>query len=276
MECFEYIFNLDSISHELQAVSRGNNMAVDAQLAWMDDGAPYSRRFGDRYFSAHDGRAEAREVFLGGNGLPGRWRVMARGEEGEGGGAKERGCAFTIAELGFGTGLNFMETLRLWREYGPAGARLRYAGFEIAPLGREQILRALLPWPDLRELAADILPEPFPPRPGERLLSLPGVDVELELIVGDARETLARWEGVADAFYLDGFAPACNPQMWEEGLMAEVFAHMKPGASFSTYSAAGFARRNLLAAGFEVRRVRGFGRKRERLEGEKPCSYQHA
>jgi tRNA U34 5-methylaminomethyl-2-thiouridine-forming methyltransferase MnmC len=228
-------------------------MSDDAQIAWLEDGAPYSRRFGDRYFSRAGGRAEKREVFLRGNGLPARWA-----------GRRE----FGVAELGFGAGLNFLETLALWRKAAPPGAHLAYAAFELYPLSGAEMARALAPWKELEELAAG-LPGQWPPAPGRKMVF---GNVTLELVTGDARVQVPRWRGMADCWYFDGFSPAKNPQMWEEGLLRAAFARTSPGGTFSTYSAAGLVRRNLQKAGFVVRRVAGFGGKRERLEGERPIS----
>ncbi len=220
-------------------------MTLDADLTWIDDDAPYSKRFEDRYFSREDGRAETQAVFLVGNELADRWQ--------------NTDC-FHIAELGFGTGLNFFETLHQWHKSAPEHAKLTFTSFEQYPLAPEQIGRALAVWPDLGDLASTLLDQ----------LSTTQYqfgNVALNLILGDARTTLPQWSGSADAWYLDGFSPAKNPQLWELDLMHEVFDHTKVGGTFSTYTAAGFVRRNLQQAGFDVRRVQGYGGKRERLQG---------
>ena len=230
------------------------HMKSDADLTWMAGDAPYSRCFGDRYFSSKDGQAETRAVFLAGNGLPERWHDKAH---------------FHIAELGFGTGLNFLETLALWQSRASAQATLTYTSFELYPLMRDEMARALANWPDLAPLAALLLGQ-WP------ATSQQFGNVSLELIKGDARKTLPQWNGTADAWYLDGFSPAKNPQLWEKDLMQNVFDHTSAGGSFSTYTAAGFVRRNLQEAGFTVERMPGHGNKRERLQGQKPvCNSQH-
>jgi len=223
-------------------------METDDDLTWIEGNAPYSKRFEDRYFAREDGRAETRAVFLAGNGLPERWRQTKQ---------------FHIAELGFGTGLNFLETLALWQKQAPPTAHLTFTSFELYPLSRYEIARALLNWPDLCELATPLLNH----WPIEKTLHLG--NVTLELIIGNAGRTLPDWHGTADAWYLDGFSPAKNPQLWEAGLMRSLYEHTDPNGTFSTYTAAGFVRRNLQEAGFTVERVKGFGNKRERLQGIK-------
>ncbi len=238
-------------------------MKTDAQLTWIEGNAPYSKRFEDRYFSREDGRAETREVFLAGNGLPQRWRE-----------AKQ----FHIAELGFGTGLNFLETLALWQKQAPPTSHLTFTSFELYPLSRYEIARALLNWPELSALATPLLDHwpikktrPFAPL---QFAPLQFDNVTLELITGDAGRALPDWPGKADAWYLDGFSPAKNPQLWEADLMHSLYEHTNNNGTFSTYTAAGFVRRNLQQAGFEVQRVKGFGNKRERLQGVKGTDEQ--
>ncbi len=223
-------------------------------LDWKDGCYPVSRRFDDGFFSAHDGRAECRAVFLAGNGLPARWVHTT---------------SFTIAELGFGTGLNFFETVAQWRTHAPRDARLLYVAFELAPLSMDDILRALTPWPDLRATAQE-LPQSWPPAPGWRRFALGAVT--LQMATGDANEMLPSWPGAADAWYLDGFAPAKNPELWTPALLRQVFAKTAPSGTFSTYTATGHVRRSLAAAGFDVQKVPGFAHKRHRLQGVRPSS----
>ncbi len=215
-------------------------------LEWKDGAIPVSRRFDDPYFSLQGGLAETRHVFLAGNDLPAR---LADG--------------FHIAELGFGTGLNMLATLLAWQAKGGAG-RLRFTSFEAFPLSADEIARALHAFPEALAVAGPFL-EAW--RAGEREIALPGLD--LRVIEGDARQTLPAWEGQADAWFLDGFSPAKNPELWADDLMAQVFDHTFPGGSFSTYTAAGHVRRALAAAGFVVERRPGFGSKRHMSCGRK-------
>ncbi|MGF1447730.1 MAG: tRNA (5-methylaminomethyl-2-thiouridine)(34)-methyltransferase MnmD [Pikeienuella sp.] len=224
--------------------------AVDTELDWRDGNVPVSRRYGDLYYSAEDGLAETRYVFLDGNDLAERW------PESEG---------FAIGELGFGTGLGFLAAWERWRGLAAPGAVLRHTSFEIAPLDPAQMARALARWRELSELSAELLSV----WRGGGLLTLPGA--ELQVVVGDARETLPRWAGTADAWFLDGFAPSRNPELWEAPLLTAVFERTNPGGSCATYSAAGQVRRDLAAAGFRVFKRPGFGTKRDMTIGRRPA-----
>ncbi|MDF1856917.1 tRNA (5-methylaminomethyl-2-thiouridine)(34)-methyltransferase MnmD [Pseudooceanicola sp.] len=220
-----------------------------AELTWQEGDVPVSTRFDDPYFSLDNGLDETRHVFLAGNDLPSGFRD-----------------GFHIAELGFGTGLNFLTTLAAWRATGRPG-RLRYSAFEAYPMPAPDVARALSAFPALSAEAMELVAI-WPALLAEGAVALPGVD--LQLIPGDARASLPAWSGVADAWYLDGFAPAKNPELWGEALMAEVFAHTAPGGSAATYTAAGFVRRGLAAAGFTVSRLPGYGRKRHMTRAERP------
>lgn len=219
------------------------------ELEWSHGDVPVSTLFDDPYFSRRDGRAEVAHVFLAGNGLPARWQHC--------------NGAFTIAELGFGTGLNFVETWRTWLETGPPGGRLTFVSFEAYPLPPAAMRRALSAWPDLAPFA-DRLVAAWAETAGQPIQNAAFEGgVELQVVVGSASTTLPAWMGAADAWYLDGFSPAKNPDMWSLDLMRAVAAHTCPGGTFATYSAAGWVRRNLQEAGFEVGKRPGHGGKRE-------------
>jgi tRNA U34 5-methylaminomethyl-2-thiouridine-forming methyltransferase MnmC len=205
---------------------------------------PVSTRFDDPYFSLGGGLAETRHVFLAGNGLPGRFRP-----------------GFHIAELGFGTGLNMLASLMAWRETDPSGP-LRYTSFEAWPMAATDISRALSAFPEVAEVAAEFLAQWAA---GHRQIHLPGL--EADIVIGDAAQMLGPWPGRADAWFLDGFSPAKNPDLWTEALMGQVAAHTGPGGTFATYTAAGFVRRALTGAGFAVERRPGFGHKRHMTAG---------
>lgn len=217
-----------------------------ASLSWRD-GIPVSRRFDDPYFSLQGGLEEARHVFLAGNGLPGRFRP-----------------GFRVLELGFGTGLSFLATLRAHREAGSPGPLL-YTSLEAFPMAPEDRERALAAFPGLAAEAAEVaaaLARPGPWAFGE---------VTLDVLEGDARDTLPAWGGRADAAFLDGFSPARNPEMWEPDLLAAVARRLAPGGTLATYSAAGGVRRALARAGLEVERRPGFGAKRHMTVARRPA-----
>lgn len=203
------------------------------------NGVPVSRRFDDPYFSLQDGLAETRHVFLDGNDLPARFRP-----------------GFHIAELGFGTGLNAIAALIAWRAAGVAGP-LRFTSFEMHPMSAPDMETALSSFPDARAAAEPLLSAWAR---GARQIETPGLI--LHVVEGDARLTLPAWEGSADAWFLDGFAPARNPELWGAALLEEVARHTAPGGTAATYAAAGGVRRALDAAGFDVVRASGYGRKR--------------
>lgn len=208
-------------------------------LSWRDGRVPVSARFDDPYYSLDDGLAETRHVFLSGNGLPGRFAD-----------------GFHIAELGFGTGLNLLAALDAWRAAAIPG-RLRFTSFEAFPLAPADMIRAQSAFPELAGLAAELAP--FWSE-NAREITLP--DLSFTLVEGDARQTLPRWEGQASAWFLDGFSPAKNPELWEPALLDEVARHTAPDGTAATYSAAGGVRRALDAAGLVTTRQPGYGRKR--------------
>jgi len=210
-----------------------------ADLVWRDGDVPVSTRFDDPYFSLEDGLAETRHVFFAGNDLPARFRD-----------------GFHIAELGFGTGLNLLATLAAWRAAEVDG-RLQYTAFEAWPVAHEAMRRAQTRFAELAPVAAELAPFW---QAGAVRINLP--DLCFTLVTGDARQTLSHWDGSADAWFLDGFSPAKNPELWQPELMAEVARHTKVGGTAATYTAAGFVRRGLQAAGFGVTRQPGYGRKR--------------
>lgn len=208
-------------------------------ITWRDGNVPVSTRFDDPFFSLDDGIAETRHVFLTGNDLPARFRD-----------------GFAIAELGFGTGLNLLIAWDAFTSLLP-GATLHFTSFEAFPLSPADMTRAHSAFPTFGN-KRDALAAIWTGAGGR--VDLPGL--RLNVISGDARETLPKWTGRADAWFLDGFAPAKNPELWSPELMAEVALHTADHGTAATYTAAGDVRRGLTAAGFDVQRVKGFGRKR--------------
>lgn len=210
-----------------------------AKLDWRD-GVPIARDFDDPYFSFDDGLAETRHVFLDGNDLPARF-----------------GGDLRIGELGFGTGLNLLVTWDAWVQAGRRG-RLDFTSFEAFPMAQADMATALAHFPTLAGYAARLL-ETWTAGTGRITLD---EGLTMQVIIGDARRTLPDWLGLADAWYLDGFSPAKNPELWEPALLQAVAAHTSAGGTAATYSAAGHIRRALAEAGFTVTRHPGYGRKR--------------
>lgn len=217
------------------------------QIAWREGDVPVSTRFDDPFFSLQDGVAETTHVFLAGNDLPARFQ-----------------SGFHIAELGFGTGLNLLVAWDAWMRSGQEGV-LQFTSFEAFPMHPDDMARAHRAFPDF-DGRRDQLAEKWTGNGG--LIELPGL--QAEIIIGDARRTLPAWKGQADAWFLDGFSPAKNPELWDAMLMGEVAGHTAPGGTAATYTAAGFVRRGLADAGFEVERVPGYGRKRHMTRARLP------
>ena len=211
------------------------------ELTWWEGRVPVSTRFDDPYYNLDNGLAETRHVFLNGNGLPDRFKP-----------------GFQIGELGFGTGLNFLTTVLCWDQSGQDGT-FTFTSFEAFPMAAADMAYALAAFPELTELAQELLEQ----------ITQPEICVGggiLRIIEGDARGTLPEWAGRADAWFLDGFSPAKNPELWEPTLLQAVADHSSPGTTAATYSAAGHVRRALEAAGFAVTRTPGFGRKRHMVQ----------
>lgn len=216
-----------------------------AELSWRAGDVPVSETFDDPYFSLENGLAETQHVFLRGNDLPARFRD-----------------GFHVAELGFGTGLNFLATLQAWEASGQTGC-LRYTSFEAFPMTPADMTKALTAFSG-QGLRIQDLTHVWRAEGGVFRFA-PGVTLEVQ--IGDARRQVAAWTGQADAWFLDGFSPTKNPELWEPALMQHVARTTRPGGHFATYTAAGAVRRGLQDAGFSVERVPGFGRKRHMTRG---------
>ena len=213
-------------------------------LDWRD-GVPVSALFDDPFYSLENGLAETRHVFLSGNDLPARFAP-----------------GFRVAELGFGTGLNLVAAHAAWQAADVSGP-LTVTSFEAFPVKPEEALRALAHFPEAEGLAP-LIAEALA---GSGRIETPTLD--FTLVQGDAREMVPAWDGAADAWFLDGFSPAKNPELWEPALMQAVFDHTAVSGTFATYSAAGAVRRALSDAGFAVNRRPGYGRKRHMSVGVK-------
>lgn len=222
-----------------------------AKLHWRDDSA-ISDRFDDIYFSRSDALAETRHVFLEGNALPERWRGREQ---------------FVIGETGFGTALNFLVTAAEWLAHAAPAACLHYLSTEKHPLSQDDLRLACQHWPQFRAIADELI-DHYPPLAfGYHSRNLFSGRIRLILLFGDANDLLSQLEAKVDAWFLDGFAPSKNPQMWDESLLRRIAALTATHGTFSTFTAAGHVRRSLEAAGFSVDKSAGFGIKREMLHG---------
>jgi len=225
---------------------------VPATPAFRGDGTLYSPQFGDVYASAAGTLAETRHVFLNGNDLPGRWKHHGR---------------FAIVETGFGAGLNFLATWQAWREAAPAHARLHYVSVEKHPFARGGLERIHARFPEFGAMSGELLARYPLLLPGFHRLHLEQGRLTLTLLFGDAAEMLKRLDAKANAFYLDGFAPARNPHMWSDAVFAQLARLAAPDATVATYTVAGAVRQGLVQAGFVVEKREGFAGKREMLAG---------
>jgi len=223
-----------------------------AHLEFSPDGTPFSSAFGDVYHSAHGGPQQARHVFIGGNDLPRRWQGQDR---------------FVILETGFGLGLNFLATWQAWRDDPQRCRRLHFVSFEKHPFCAADLAVAQRAWPEFAELAAELQTHWPVLTPGIHRLHLDRGRVVLTLIFGDATTQLRAIDAAVDAFYLDGFSPARNPELWTPELCRALARLAAPGATLATWSVAGQVREALSAAEFDLEKRPGFAGKREMLVG---------
>lgn len=244
-----------------------------AQICWDENGLPVSSVFDDVYFSKANGLEETRYVFIEQNALISRWQTLDQNE------------SFTIGETGFGTGLNFLAAWELWNRLTHSSNHLHFISVEKFPLSPADLKRSLALWPQLADLANTLL-EHYPIAPVNGFHRLTVADnVSLTLIVGDAAEALEQLlrsdhplyerpvNGV-QAWFLDGFAPSKNPDMWTETIFSLLNRVSAPGATLSTFTAAGIVRRGLEKAGFTVEKVPGFGHKRDMLRARLAAAVQ--
>jgi tRNA 5-methylaminomethyl-2-thiouridine biosynthesis bifunctional protein len=223
-----------------------------ATLAFDPSGTPFSEKFGDIYHSAESGPDQARHVFLHGNDLPARWAGTR---------------VFTIVETGFGLGLNFMATCAAWRSDPARSERLHFLSVERHPFVRDDLAALHARYPEFNNQSAEICAAWPPAIAGVHRLHLGDGRITLTLVFADVIEALRGLRLGADAFYLDGFAPDRNPEMWSPAVMKALARLARPGATLATYTTARAVRDALAAAGFVVERSIGYGRKREMLAG---------
>ncbi len=226
---------------------------TDKDLYWQNNKTPASRRFDDIYFSSDNGLDESRHVYLNAIGAPDIWQNKDH---------------FTLLENGFGTGLNFVITYHEWLRTAPPDARMTYIATEKYPLSKQDIDRALSHWSVLSVVKQDLLAKYPAVREGFHLSELAGGRIKLLLLFGDSAKTLPQLDASVDAFYLDGFSPNRNTDMWSEAIFAEIARLATPGARLATFTAAGSVRRGLTAVGFQMQKSAGYGSKRENMRGE--------
>jgi tRNA 5-methylaminomethyl-2-thiouridine biosynthesis bifunctional protein len=231
-------------------------------LDWQN-GQPFSSRFGDVYFSRDSGMAEKRHVFLEGNRLLERFASLPDGS----------GC--TIGETGFGTGLSFLCTWQLFDEVIsiPSKCSLDFFSIEKYPLSERELSDALAQWPALQGYSNELIKRWRRRVPGWNRWSFGEGRVRLTLVVDDVARVLPEICGGIDTWFLDGFSPARNPEMWTQKVFEGIVQASRPGATFATYTCAGHVRRGLEQAGFQVNKSPGFGLKREMLQGRLPGSH---
>ncbi|MFV0550073.1 MAG: bifunctional tRNA (5-methylaminomethyl-2-thiouridine)(34)-methyltransferase MnmD/FAD-dependent 5-carboxymethylaminomethyl-2-thiouridine(34) oxidoreductase MnmC [Limnobaculum xujianqingii] len=234
-----------------------------ADLNWNEQGTPVSREFDDVYFSNQDGQEETKYVFLTGNHIPERFVVHAK-------------RSFTVAETGFGTGLNFLTLWDAFRQFYTNHPEtqlkhLHFISFEKFPLRREDLQQVHQAWPQFSSLCEQLQQQWPSALPGCHRLLLDNGRVTLDLWFGDVNTLLPQLDdsvnSKVDAWFLDGFAPSKNPEMWTPLLFQQMVRLAAEQGTFATFTAAGFVRRGLQEAGFEVSRIKGFGQKREMLVG---------
>jgi tRNA 5-methylaminomethyl-2-thiouridine biosynthesis bifunctional protein len=226
-------------------------------LDWQN-GQPFSSRFSDVYFSNDSGLEEKCHVFLQGNRLAERFASLSGGS------------SFAIGETGFGTGLNFLCAWQLFDKVAPSCSSLDFFSIEKYPLDKKELTDVLALWPELRQYAVELLARWRRRVPGWNRWSFAGGKIRLTLVIGDVADALPEICGAIDAWFLDGFSPARNSEMWTQTVFGNVVRSSRPGATFATYTCAGEVRRGLEQAGFQVVKSLGFGRKREMLQGHLP------
>lgn len=229
-----------------------------AQISFNQHGMPVSTEFDDIYFSNQDGAAESRYVFLTGNQLPERFKAWSNE------------APFVIAETGFGSGLNMLQAANQFIQFAPAHAQLHLVSFERYPMQAEQIQQVLSHWPELRELSESLCRQYPPLVPGIHRVQLTR-QITLDLYFSDVLSALPGWAeanpGCVNAWFLDGFAPSKNPDMWQPKLYQAMHKSAASTCTVATFTAVGAVRRGLIEAGFAMRKTPGFGSKREMLVG---------
>lgn len=230
------------------------NNILRSDISWKNDTTPFSNEYGDVYFSAESGLYESQYNFIDSNNLQERFLTQDN---------------FSIGETGFGTGLNFTLACKLWLKISPSSTHLFFTSFEKHPLPLDDFAQSASNWPELTEAYKELLPLYTELRPGNNILQLPQLRTTLNIVIGDIRDTISSIESSSiDCWFLDGFAPSLNPEMWSDTVINNIARAAKKGSTFGTFTAAGNVRRSMLKHGFEVVKKPGFGKKREMIYGK--------
>lgn len=229
-----------------------------AKIEFNQDGTPVACDFDDVYFSNQNGLLETRYVFIENNQLPQRWLDASD-------------QPFHIAETGFGTGLNFLATWQMFDKGAHASRRLHFISTEKFPLNKDDLVLSLKQWPELAEYSEQLVQQYPDLVEGCHRLTFDHGRVLLDLHLGDVSQIFPALhnssKGIIDAWFLDGFAPSKNPQMWNDKLYEQLARLSKQGATLATFTAAGKVKRGLAEQGFIIKKVKGFGRKRDMITG---------
>ena len=237
-------------------LANANTTNSYAKIDWKN-GQPFSTVFDDVYFNSDDGLAETHHVFIQNNHLVQRFQHL-------------KNACFTIIETGFGTGLNFLSTWKTWREHAPAdvlkNSTLHFISCEKYPVTQQDLATSLQLFPSLNDLSEQLIKQYAPLKNSQTMIFEQG-NITLTLLIGDATEQLAMLQAKADAWFLDGFSPSKNPDMWSNALFMQMAALSTHQSTLATFTSAGMVKRGLKAAGFTVHKCSGFGKKREMLIG---------
>jgi tRNA 5-methylaminomethyl-2-thiouridine biosynthesis bifunctional protein len=224
-----------------------------SSIKWINN-QPYSVDFNDIYFNSEDGLQETEYVFIEHNQLNKRFAALEN-------------SSFTIIETGFGTGLNFLTVAAHWLALASSSGILHYISIEKYPLNLEDLSRAHEAWPQFAAISHEFLQQYTNLEAGNNQISIAGRRIDIGLQVDDILTALPQISQKADAWILDGFAPAKNAEMWSDEVFAHIARLSKHGTTFATFTSAGAVRRGLTHAGFHVEKHPGFGKKREMLSG---------
>ena len=228
-----------------------------ASIDWrgVDNKQPYSLDFNDVYFNSDNGFAETQYVFIEKNDLIARFKTLKK-------------PVFTITETGFGTGLNFLAVADCWLKYAPKTAKLSYLSIEKLPLNLSNMQRSCQLWPQFSAISSELLTHYKDLTYSNNIFSMAAGHMDISLWLGDVKDVLTNITHLqVDAWLLDGFAPAKNADMWSDDVFKHIARLSKTNTTFATFTSAGIVRRGLQAVGFDVKKHRGFGKKREMLFG---------